>query len=894
MVPFKLTKKVSTDTDSSVISAQSLPRAMPFMDNQNGTRIITPSAPPNQQRNISGASTALPSPMERQDAGKYVWNRIKLKNSPFPRYRHSASPIVTNDNRIFVTGGLHDHLVYGDTWQLSANLDGTSFVSKTIQIGQNTPPPRVGHASTICGNAFVVFGGDTHKLNMNKLLDDDLYLFNINSYKWTIPQPVGTRPLGRYGHKISIIANNPMQTKLYLFGGQIDETYFNDLAMFDLSSFRRPNSHWVFLKPISTVPPAVTNHTMVTFDNKLWVFGGETPKTLSNETFCYDPVQNDWSKIQTTGETPPPIQEHASVVYKHLMCIFGGKDIDNAYSNDVYFLNLITFKWYKLPRIKEGLPKERSGHSLTLIKNDKLVIMGGDKFDYASSSVHDLHTSSTDQGEGTLLYTLDLSHLGDLCPGIMGESLYNEGDISNFPYGKSANSNSVGNENQEMINILTPKLPNLKTFSPSDVTGATGSNFTDAGVQMSKTRHDKEEERSQPCEIDETTKSEFSLPDDKFAFINKRAAYNTENIKNNAPILQGLAIDTKEYNPPSFKETQNDKVILRSIYDELSSEIQSLHLETQQKELETARHISELEKEVQRLMIIKEASKDSNFQMARFKNLEIQKTFLESRIQDLLELVEKKLSQAQEINSEIAIRNTKLEAYFEESDTEKELIDLERKCDILKSQNEKLKRNAENGNAKLPSRMTGLSSRLNQLLAMGPINAATPSNERDKKIEGVEPLRKMDRIIDEIHETAKIKNELMNKKQKLTGEKTALQADLLAKNDKLEALKKIFDGSSKSMLLTQKAIDLSRSEREKYKQCTDDLQQQIDKLKNEQTGQQERHSTVAYSNSDTIHRMKLNNLKTELYISKEDRDTLKEEVLILKKRLYTLQTQQSQ
>lgn len=96
------------------------------------------------------------------------------------------------------------------------------------------------------------------------------------------------------------------------------------------------------------------------------------------------------------------------------------------------------------------------------------------------------------------------------------------------------------------------------------------------------------------------------------------------------------------------------------------------------------------------------------------------------------------------------------------------------------------------------------------------------------------------------------------------------------------------------MLLTQKAIDLSRSELEKYNQCTDDLQQQIEKLKNEQTEEQGQHRTVVHSNSETIHRMKLNNLKTELYISKEDRDTLKEEVLALKKRLYTLETQQSQ
>ena len=164
----------------------------------------------DRHRSISGASTALPSPSERRNTTKkYIWNRVKLKTSPFPRYRHSSSFIVTNDNRIFVTGGLYDQSVYGDVWQITANANGTSFTSKTIEIDQNTPPPRVGHASTICGNAYVVFGGDTHKLNKNRLLDDDLYLFNINSYKWTIPQPIGPRPLGRYGHKISIIANNP-------------------------------------------------------------------------------------------------------------------------------------------------------------------------------------------------------------------------------------------------------------------------------------------------------------------------------------------------------------------------------------------------------------------------------------------------------------------------------------------------------------------------------------------------------------------------------------------------------------------------------------------------------------------------------------------------------------
>lgn len=140
MVPFKLTNKVPTDTGPSLISAQSVPRPIVFMDNRNNTRIVTPTLPPNQHRGISGASTALPWSPESKNTGKYIWNRVKLKNSPFPRYRHSSSFIVTNDNRIFVTGGLHDQSVYGDVWQIAANADGTSFTSKRIDIDQNTPP----------------------------------------------------------------------------------------------------------------------------------------------------------------------------------------------------------------------------------------------------------------------------------------------------------------------------------------------------------------------------------------------------------------------------------------------------------------------------------------------------------------------------------------------------------------------------------------------------------------------------------------------------------------------------------------------------------------------------------------------------------------------------------
>lgn len=199
---------------------------------------------PVQQRSTSTQSTL-------QQHVYSPWSRIRLAQSPFPRYRHVASSYATDEGEVFVIGGLHDQSVYGDTWIIKSLDNGTRFKSVTVPITEATPPPRVGHASTLCGNAFVIFGGDTHKVNESGLMDDDIYLFNINSHKWTIPQPQGPRPLGRYGHKVSIIATSQMKTKLYVFGGQFDDNYFNDLAVFDLSSFRRPDSHWEFINPVS-------------------------------------------------------------------------------------------------------------------------------------------------------------------------------------------------------------------------------------------------------------------------------------------------------------------------------------------------------------------------------------------------------------------------------------------------------------------------------------------------------------------------------------------------------------------------------------------------------------------------------------------------------------------
>lgn len=66
----------------------------------------------------------------------------------------------------------------GDLWVIESNgghLD--CFRVATISQG---PGPRVGHASLLIGNAFIVFGGDT-KLDEDDEHDDTLYLLNTSA-----------------------------------------------------------------------------------------------------------------------------------------------------------------------------------------------------------------------------------------------------------------------------------------------------------------------------------------------------------------------------------------------------------------------------------------------------------------------------------------------------------------------------------------------------------------------------------------------------------------------------------------------------------------------------------------------------------------------------------------
>src|SRR6187402_1740959 len=114
------------------------------------------------------------------NASLYPWSVRKLTYttshpSPFPRYGAAVNSVASKEGDIYLMGGLiNSSTVKGDLWMVEAGGNMACYPLATTAEG---PGPRVGHASLLVGNAFIVYGGDT-KMEDSDVLDETLYLLN--------------------------------------------------------------------------------------------------------------------------------------------------------------------------------------------------------------------------------------------------------------------------------------------------------------------------------------------------------------------------------------------------------------------------------------------------------------------------------------------------------------------------------------------------------------------------------------------------------------------------------------------------------------------------------------------------------------------------------------------
>ncbi|KAH7126888.1 hypothetical protein B0J11DRAFT_526702 [Dendryphion nanum] len=335
----------------------------------------------------------------------YPWSSRRLNftttANPFPRYGAAINSTASKDGTIFIMGGLVGGTsVKGDLW-LTEMGNGT-MACYPISTSGDGPGPRVGHSSLLVGNAFIVFGGDT-KLDESDDLDDTLYLLNTSTKHWSRALPQGPRPTGRYGHTLNILGS-----KIYIFGGQVEGFFFNDLVAFDLNSLQSSTSRWEVLLPNSKegsvsspqgrAPPPRTNHSVVTWNDKLYLFGGTDGNVWFNDVWTYDPRTNSWSELDCIGYIPVAREGHSAALVNDTMYIFGGRTQDGVDLGDLAAFRISSRRWYMFQNMGHS-PSPRSGHCMTSFGKHVIVLAG------------EPSSSASDRNELSLAYILDTSKI---------------------------------------------------------------------------------------------------------------------------------------------------------------------------------------------------------------------------------------------------------------------------------------------------------------------------------------------------------------------------------------------------------------------------------------------------------------------------------------------------
>jgi len=231
---------------------------------------------------------------------------------------------------------------------------------------------RCGMASITDGQFIYVFGGDTYSLNG--------YLDNIERYdpaanKW---DKIGEGMVQRRFHNAEYILS---ENKIYIFNGEYfsnkvknqpnkplsqrsntlgTETIsdlvetgkagnFNKTGITDIVEIIDLSNGEVSISESNPYP--VYSAGSAVWENKIYVFGGWSPRGFSERLYEYDPVKDEWNNLPDM----PEAKQTTGKIINGVLYTFGGKDNESSYYKTIHAYNIKDKKWELIGELPDGI-----------------------------------------------------------------------------------------------------------------------------------------------------------------------------------------------------------------------------------------------------------------------------------------------------------------------------------------------------------------------------------------------------------------------------------------------------------------------------------------------------------------------------------------------------------
>ncbi|KAH0975375.1 hypothetical protein GBA52_017274 [Prunus armeniaca] len=266
-----------------------------------------------------------------------------------------------NGNKTFVYGDLYRYDVEKQEWKLISS--------------PNSPPPRSAHQAVTWKNYLYIFGGEFTSPNQERFHHyKDFWMLDLKTNQWEQLNLKGS-PSPRSGHRMVMYKH-----KIIVFGGFYDtlrevRLYHNDLYVFDLDQFKwqeitpRPGSMW---------PSARSGFQFFVYQDEIFLYGGYSKEVSSDKTgsekgvvhsdlWSLDPRTWEWNKVKKSGMPPGPRAGFSMCVHKKRALFFGGVvDMEvggdvmmSLFLDELYGFQLDNHRWYPLELRKGKSTKDK-------------------------------------------------------------------------------------------------------------------------------------------------------------------------------------------------------------------------------------------------------------------------------------------------------------------------------------------------------------------------------------------------------------------------------------------------------------------------------------------------------------------------------------------------------